>query len=118
MKNVLRYIGVYFSKPIWSFIRNCVFWLFRLNKVGAAKKKMEAFMDTKKLKEEIKLLERKIELMEKYLALQKAVDDYQRLVPIYPSVPGVWIGTPTITTGGPSTTDTTCVLDSDQMSFN
>ena len=76
-------------------------------------------MDTKKLKEEIKLLERKIELMEKYLALQKAVDDYQRLVPIYPSGTGrdVWIGTSTITTGGPSTTDTACVSDSDQMSF-
>ena len=72
-------------------------------------------MDTKKLKEEIKLLERKIELMEKYLALQKAVDDYQKLV--YPGR-DVWIGTPTITTGGPSTTDTACVLDSDQMSFN
>lgn len=74
-------------------------------------------MDTKKLKEEIKLLERKIELMEKYLALQKAVDDYQRLVPIYPIVPGVWFGTQTITTGGPSTTDTAYVSDSDQMSF-
>ena len=34
MKNALRYIGVYFSKPIWSFIRNCVFWLFRLNKIS------------------------------------------------------------------------------------
>ena len=31
---ILRYIGVYFSKPIWSFIRNCVFWLFRLNKIA------------------------------------------------------------------------------------
>ena len=76
-------------------------------------------MDTKKLKEEIKLLERKVELMEKYLALQKAVDDYQRLLPIYPSGTGrdVWIGAPTITTGGPSTTDTAYASDSDQMSF-
>ena len=40
--NVLRYIGVYFSKPIWSFIRNCAFWLFRLNKIGQVKKEMEA----------------------------------------------------------------------------
>ena len=40
--NVLRYIAVYFSKPIWSFIRNCVFWLFRLNKIGQVKKEMEA----------------------------------------------------------------------------
>jgi hypothetical protein len=73
-------------------------------------------MDTKKLKEEIKLLERKVELMEKYLALQKAVDDYQKLVPIYPGR-DVWIGAPTITTGGPSTTDTAYASDSDQMSF-
>lgn len=41
MKNVLRYIGVYFSKPIWSFIRNCVFWLGHLNKIGAARKCMD-----------------------------------------------------------------------------
>ena len=40
--NVLRHIGVYFSKPIWSFIRNCAFWLFRLNKIGQVKKEMEA----------------------------------------------------------------------------
>ena len=40
MKTVLRYIGVYFSKPIWSFIRNCVFWLFRLNKIGQVRKSM------------------------------------------------------------------------------
>ena len=40
--NVLRYTGVYFSKPIWSFIRNCAFWLFRLNKIGQVKKEMEA----------------------------------------------------------------------------
>ena len=40
--NVLRYIGVYFSKPIWSFIRSCAFWLFRLNKIGQVKKEMEA----------------------------------------------------------------------------
>ena len=38
VKNVLRYIGVYFSKPIWSFIRNCVFWLFRLNKISEVRK--------------------------------------------------------------------------------
>jgi len=37
---ILRYIGVYFSKPIWSFIRNCVFWLFRLNEIGATRKDM------------------------------------------------------------------------------
>ena len=31
---IIRKIAVYFSKPIWSFIRNCVFWLFRLNKIA------------------------------------------------------------------------------------
>ena len=45
--NVLRYIGVYFSKPIWSFIRNCVFWLFHLGKIGAVKKEMEAIKGLK-----------------------------------------------------------------------
>ena len=41
MKNALRYIGVYFSKPIWSFIRNCAFWLFHLNKIGAVRSDMK-----------------------------------------------------------------------------
>jgi len=34
----IRYIAVYFSKPIWSFIRNCVFWLFRLNMINEVRK--------------------------------------------------------------------------------
>ena len=42
MKNAIRYIGVYFSKPIWSFIRNCVFWLFRLNKIAWVRNEMKA----------------------------------------------------------------------------
>ena len=33
----IRKIAVYFSKPIWSFVRNCVFWLFRLNKIAGVK---------------------------------------------------------------------------------
>ena len=37
----IRKFGVYFSKPIWSFIRNCVFWLFRLNKIGAVRNQMK-----------------------------------------------------------------------------
>lgn len=44
---IIRYIGVYFSKPIWSFIRNCVFWLFHLGKIGAVKKEMEAIKGLK-----------------------------------------------------------------------
>ena len=39
---IIRKIAIHFSKPIWSFIRNCVFWLFRLNKIGQVKKEMEA----------------------------------------------------------------------------
>ena len=37
---IIRKIAVYFSKPIWSFIRNCVFWLFHLDKIGWAKNEM------------------------------------------------------------------------------
>ena len=45
--NVLRYIAVYFSKPIWSFVSNCVFWLFRLNKIGAARREMSVIKGLK-----------------------------------------------------------------------
>ena len=38
---IIRKIAVYFSKPIWSFIRNCVFWLFHLNKIGAVRADMK-----------------------------------------------------------------------------
>ena len=38
----IRKLGVHFSKPIWSFIRNCVFWLGHLNKISAVKREMEA----------------------------------------------------------------------------
>ena len=44
---IIRKIGIHFSKPIWSFIRNCVFWLFRLNKIGAARKEMDAVKSLK-----------------------------------------------------------------------
>ena len=37
---IIRKIVVHFSKPIWSFIRNCVFWLFRLNRIGEVRKSM------------------------------------------------------------------------------
>ena len=37
---IIRKIAVHFSKPIWSFIRNCVFWLFRLNKIKQTKGRM------------------------------------------------------------------------------
>ena len=38
---ILRYIGVHFSKPVWSFIRNCAFWLFHQNKIGAVRSDMK-----------------------------------------------------------------------------
>ena len=43
---IIRKIAVYFSKPIWSFIRNCVFWLFRLNAIKYAKREMVIYRDT------------------------------------------------------------------------
>ena len=39
---IIRKIAVYFSKPIWSFIVNCVFWLFHLNKIGTVRTDMRA----------------------------------------------------------------------------
>ena len=39
---IIRKIAVYFSNPIWSFIRNCVFWLFRLNEIDLVKNEMVA----------------------------------------------------------------------------
>ena len=44
---IIRKIAVYFSKPIWSFIRNCVFWLFRLNKIGAVRREMSVIKGLK-----------------------------------------------------------------------
>jgi hypothetical protein len=38
----IRKFSVYFAKPIWSFIVNCVFWMFQLNKISAVKREMEA----------------------------------------------------------------------------
>ena len=29
----IRKFSIHFAKPLWSFIRNCVFWLFRLNDI-------------------------------------------------------------------------------------
>jgi hypothetical protein len=38
---IIRKVGVHFSKPIWSFIRNCVFWLFRLNEIDWVRNQMK-----------------------------------------------------------------------------
>jgi len=65
VKNVLRYIGVYFSKPIWSFIRNCVFWLGHLNKIG----------EVRKIKADIKSLSIET-LMERFVWVEDKAGDW------------------------------------------
>jgi len=89
-------------------------------------------MDTKKLKEEIKLLERKVELLEKYLELQRAADEYNKLRPVYPIYPQPtypWdrviysggtttIPCETITAhNGPATSGSTIIKEGDQVSY-
>jgi hypothetical protein len=37
----IRKFSVYFAKPIWSFIVNCVFWLFHLNKISTVRADMK-----------------------------------------------------------------------------
>ena len=63
--NVLRYIGVYFSKPIWSFIRNCVFWLFKLNLIS----------EVRKIKADIKYLSIET-LMERFVWQEDVLGDW------------------------------------------
>jgi len=62
---IIRKIAVYFSKPIWSFIRNCVFWLFHLNDIN----------EVRKIKADIKYLS--IEsLMERFVWKEDAGGDW------------------------------------------
>ena len=42
---IIRKIAIHFSKPIWSFIRNCAFWLFHLNKIKWAREDMKTFKE-------------------------------------------------------------------------
>jgi len=35
---IIRKVGIRFSKPIWSFVRNCWFWLWHLNDINEARK--------------------------------------------------------------------------------
>ena len=37
----IRKISIHFTKPVWSFVRNCVFWLGHLNKISQVRKEME-----------------------------------------------------------------------------
>jgi hypothetical protein len=41
----IRKFSVYFAKPIWSFIVNCVFWLFRLNKISGVRTSLNILKD-------------------------------------------------------------------------
>ena len=38
----IRKLNIYFTKPIWSFIVNCVFWFGHLNKIGTVRTDMRA----------------------------------------------------------------------------
>jgi hypothetical protein len=41
----IRKFSVYFAKPIWSFIVNCVFWLFRLNMISGVRTSLNILKD-------------------------------------------------------------------------
>ena len=41
---IIRKFWIRVEKPIWSFIVNSVFWLFRLNKIGQARLEMKALI--------------------------------------------------------------------------
>jgi hypothetical protein len=62
---IIRKIGVYYSKPIWSFIRNCVFWLGHLNKIG----------EFRKIKADIKSLSIET-LMERFVWVEDKAGDW------------------------------------------
>ena len=44
---LIRKFWIKVEKPIWSFIINCCFWLVHLNKIGEARKEMEAIKSLK-----------------------------------------------------------------------
>jgi hypothetical protein len=60
-----RRFGVYFAKPIWSFIRNCWFWLFHLNDIN----------EVRKIKADIKYLGIET-LMERFVWTEDIVGDW------------------------------------------
>jgi hypothetical protein len=61
----IRKLGVHFSKPIWSFIVNCVFWLGHLNKIG----------EFRKIKADIKSLSIET-LMERFVWVEDKAGDW------------------------------------------
>jgi len=44
---IIRKVGVYYSKPIWSFIRNLVFWIGHLNKITWVRNEMKTLREWK-----------------------------------------------------------------------
>jgi hypothetical protein len=44
---IIRKFWIRVEKPIWSFIVNCVFWLFRLNKIGQVRRELVLLKDWK-----------------------------------------------------------------------
>jgi hypothetical protein len=61
----IRKFSVYFAKPIWSFIVNCVFWLGHLNKIG----------EFRKIKADIKSLSIET-LMERFVWVEDKAGDW------------------------------------------
>jgi len=35
---IIRKVGIHFAKPLLSFMRNCVFWMFHLNDINEVRK--------------------------------------------------------------------------------
>jgi hypothetical protein len=60
-----RKFGIHFAKPVWSFIRNCWFWLFNLNDIK----------EVRKIKADIKCLSIET-LMERFLWQEDAGGDW------------------------------------------
>jgi len=44
---IIRKIGVYYSKPVWSFIRNLIFWIGHLNKIAWVRNEMKQLREWK-----------------------------------------------------------------------
>ena len=61
----IRKFSVYFAKPIWPFIVNCVFWLFRLNMIN----------EVRKIKADIKSLSIET-LMERFVWVEDKAGDW------------------------------------------
>ena len=61
----IRKFSVYFAKPIWSFVVNCVFWLFRLNMIN----------EVRKIKADIKSLSIET-LMERFVWVEDKAGDW------------------------------------------